>query len=105
MKHFLLIYEVGEDYQARRAAFRDAHLALAWASHGRGELVLGGALAQPVDAAVLLFRGADASVATEFAKRDPYVLNGIVRHWKVREWATVVGDEATSPVHPAKTSQ
>ena len=98
MKHFLLFYEVGSDYLARRAAFRDAHLAAAWASHSRGQLVPGGALADPVDGAVLLFRGEDASVATEFARQDPYVVNGLVRSWKVREWSTVVGEQAASPV-------
>ena len=102
MKHFLLFYEVGSDYLARRAGFRDAHLAAAWASHARGQLVLGGALADPVDGAVLLFRGEDASVATEFAKLDPYVLNGLVRSWKVLEWATVVGEQAASPVRAGR---
>ncbi len=98
MRHFLLFYEVGSDYLARRAAFRDAHLEAAWASHDRGQLLLAGALADPVDGAVLLFRGEDASVATEFAKRDPYVVSGLVLRWKVREWSTVAGELAASPV-------
>ncbi len=101
VKHFLLLYEVGGDYLARRAAFRDAHLRLAWAAHERGELLLGGALADPIDGAVLLFRGEDASVAAEFAKHDPYVTNGLVARWKVREWSTVVGEQAASPVRAA----
>lgn len=29
MKHFLLFYEVADDYLERRAGFRDSHLALA----------------------------------------------------------------------------
>lgn len=41
--HYLLLYEVSEDYLARRTEFRDAHLRKAWASAERGELVLGGA--------------------------------------------------------------
>ena len=55
--HYLLIYDVSDDYLERRAAFRAEHLALAWAAHERGELLLGGALADPVDGAVLLFTG------------------------------------------------
>src|SRR3984885_15510849 len=51
--HYLLFYEVGEDYVSRRAEFRDAHLEKAWAASARGELVLGGALENPVDGAVL----------------------------------------------------
>ena len=106
VKHFLLFYDTAPDYLERRGAFRDAHLGLAWAAAARGELVLGGALADPVasDAgqgrggAVLLFKGASASVAEEFARGDPYVVNGLVQAWRVREWTTVVGDEAASPV-------
>ena len=49
--HFLLFYDVSDDYLARRGEFRAAHLDKAWASHARGELVLGGALADPVDGA------------------------------------------------------
>jgi hypothetical protein len=101
VKHFLLFYEVSSDYLARRQLFRDAHLKAAWASHDRGQLLLGGALADPVDEAVLLFRGEDASVPTEFARQDPYVVNGLVLRWKVREWTTVAGDLAASPVRPA----
>jgi hypothetical protein len=89
--HYLLFYDVVPDYVARRAAFRDAHLALARAAHARGELVLGGALADPVDGAVLLFRGDSPTAAEAFAAADPYVTNGLVTRWRVRAWTTVVG--------------
>ena len=98
MKHFLLFYDTAPDYLERRGAFRDAHLGLAWAAAERGDLMLGGALADPVDGAVLLFKGASAAVAEEFARADPYVINGLVDEWRVREWTTVVGDDAASPV-------
>lgn len=100
MKHFLLFYKAADDYLDRRAEFRDAHLTKAWAAHRDGRLVLGGALADPVDGAVLLFRGNDASVAEEFAKVDPYVTNGLVESWRVREWTTVAGETAATPVRP-----
>jgi uncharacterized protein YciI len=100
MKHFLLFYETGDDYVERRAAHRDAHLEKAWASHARGELLLGGALADPVDGAVLLFRCESPVVAENFALADPYVVNGLVRAWRVREWTTVAGDGASTPIRP-----
>lgn len=100
MKHFLLFYDVAEDYLARRAAFRNAHLTKAWAAYARGELLLGGALADPIDGAVLLFTGSSAQVAETFARQDPYVLNGLVTRWRVREWATVAGEGAATPVRP-----
>ena len=98
--HYLLFYEVADEYLARRAEFRNAHLALAWAASERGELVLGGALANPTDGAVLLFKGDSPAVAENFARIDPYVLNGLVRRWYIREWTTVAGEHCASPVHP-----
>jgi uncharacterized protein YciI len=92
--HYLLLYELVEDYVERRAPLRSEHLALARAAEGRGELVLGGALAHPPDRAVLLFRGDSPAAAEAFAAADPYVKNGLVRQWSVREWTTVVGKDA-----------
>jgi uncharacterized protein YciI len=100
LKHYLLFYDVGADYLEKRAAFRAVHLNKAWQAHERGELVLGGALSEPVDGAVLLFKGDSPQVAEAFARGDPYVVNGLVRSWRVREWATVVGEGAASPVRP-----
>jgi uncharacterized protein len=102
--HYLLFYDVGEDYVSRRAEFRDAHLELAWKASGRGELVLGGALANPADGAVLLFKGDSPEVAEKFARVDPYVTSGIVRRWHVREWTTVAGEGATMPTRPNSTA-
>lgn len=98
--HYLLFYELVDDYIARRAEFRDAHLGLGWKAHQRGELVLGGALANPTDQAILLFQGDSPAVAEAFANADPYVANGLVKRWTVREWTTVVGDLAAKPVRP-----
>lgn len=99
--HFLLFYDVTADYVKRRAEYRNEHLRLAWDSSARGELILGGALTEPVDGAVLLFKADSASIVEEFAKNDPYVRNGLVTSWRVRQWITVVGDLATRPVRPA----
>jgi len=98
--HYLLMYEVAPDYLERRAAFRDEHLALAWQAHERGELLLGGALTDPVDAAVLLFTGDSPAAAERFAASDPYVRHGLVARWRVRPWITVAGTGASTPIHP-----
>ncbi len=93
MAYFALIYHVVDDYVERRAGFRDQHLQLARASHERGELLLGGAFADPVDMALLIFRAPGRSVAEDFARHDPYVVNGLVRRWEVRSWAVAVGQD------------
>lgn len=92
--HYILFYEVVDDYVERRAQFREAHLSYAQKAHDRGELVLGGALADPVDGAVLVFRGASPATAETFAQNDPYVINGLVKAWRVRKWITVIGDRS-----------
>lgn len=99
--HYLLIYDLADDYLARRGAWRDAHLALAWEAEGRGEIVIAGALAEPADQAILLFAGDSPAAAERFARADPYVVNGLVREWRVRPWTTVVGKDAAKPVRPA----
>lgn len=97
MKHFLLLYDTAPDYLARRPEFRHAHLDHANAAVARGELVLGGAMVPP-DGAVLLFTAESEAVATVFAEGDPYVRAGLVTGWRVREWTTVVGKDALTPV-------
>jgi uncharacterized protein YciI len=98
--HYLLFYEVAPDYLERRALYRNEHLVLGWEAHDRGELILGGALAEPADGAILFFQGDSPEVAERFAKADPYVRNGLVVSWRVRPWTTVVGDAASSPIRP-----
>ena len=92
--HYLLFYDVVHDYIERRTPFRAAHIALARAAESRGELILAGAFANPPDGAVFLFRGESAAGAEQFAAADPYVQNGLVTRWRVREWTTVVGRDA-----------
>ena len=98
--HYLLMYDLVPDYFERRGEYRDEHLGLAWAAVERGELLLGGALSDPVDGAVLLFHGDSPAAAEAFARADPYVRSGLVASWRVREWMTVVGEGAAKPVRP-----
>jgi len=96
--HYLLIYDLAPDYLKRRPEFRKEHLGLAWEAADRGELILGGALADPVDSAVLLFRAESPEPLEKFVAADPYVKNGLVKSWRIRPWTTVVGEDAVSPV-------
>jgi uncharacterized protein YciI len=98
--HFLLFYETSADYLERRGEYRAEHLTLAWQAADRGELLLGGALGEPVDGAVLLFQGESPDVAERFVRADPYVKHGLVTRWRVRPWSTVVGAGATAPLKP-----
>lgn len=99
--HYLLFYDVVPNYAARRAPYRIEHLELAEQSVARGEMLLAGALADPIDGAVFLFQGSSPRVAEAFAEADPYVQNGLVTAWRVRTWPTVVGAGAATPVSSA----
>jgi uncharacterized protein YciI len=103
MKHYLLFYSFVDGYLERRSAFREAHLAHAWEARKQGTLILAGAVADPIDTGLLLFQAASPAAAEAFARADPYVVNGVVASWRVREWMTVVGESAASPVHPPET--
>jgi uncharacterized protein YciI len=89
-----LFYDVVDDFEGRRAPYRDAHLLLVREAHRRGEIVLAGALGMPPDRALLIFRADDPSIAAAFPRADPYVMNGLVTRWDVQPWAVVVGNEA-----------
>ena len=93
MKYFALFYDVVDDFVSRRAPFRDEHLRLAGDAHLRGELLLAGALSDPADRALLVFRAPDSSVVEAFARNDPYVIRGLVTRWEIRPWTVVIGNQ------------
>jgi len=93
MAYYAVIYDLVDDYMARRGEFRDGHLKLARAAHARGELLLGGAFAEPPDQALLIFRAEDRGVPERFVRDDPYVIHGLVKSWKLRPWTVVIGNK------------
>lgn len=90
--YYILFYQTVKDYVEKRKPYREAHLAYAKKSNEEGKLILAGALAEPADSAVLIFRCDSSSVPENFAKNDPYVKNGLIKEWKVRPWTVVIGD-------------
>jgi uncharacterized protein len=102
MNYYALFYEVVDDFVACRAPFRQEHLRLAKEARERGEIIFAGALAEPADRALIVFRAQDKTSAETFARKDPYVVNGLVKKWEVRPWNVVVGNEP--PASSAVTS-
>jgi uncharacterized protein YciI len=98
MAYYALLYYADGDFVERRTPYRQEHLERAVAAHQRGELVLAGALAEPLDRALLVFRGESPEVARSFAEHDPYVRSGIVKRWEVRPWMVVVGGDTVPPL-------
>jgi uncharacterized protein YciI len=87
----ILSYDYVPDILDRRGPHRERHLGLARAALERGELVMAGAVGDPVDGAVFIFRGDDAATVEAFVGTDPYVEHGLVTRWQIRPYAVVVG--------------
>ena len=90
---WLLTYHYVDDIATRRAPFREAHLGLVRGLHERGDLVMAGAVGDPIEGALLVFAGEDQAVVEAFVAQDPYVREGLVTAWQVRPWNVVVGPE------------
>ena len=89
--YYILFYTTVENYIEKRVPYRDEHLKYATAAHKSGALVMAGALSNPTDTAVLIFKGENSAIAEEFARNDPYVKNGLITEWHVRPWSVVIG--------------
>lgn len=98
--HYLLTYQYTADYLARRGQFRNAHLRQAWEWQARGALLIGGAVGEPADSALLVFDCASAADVERFVQADAYFQNGLVSSYRIQPWTTVVGKDASSPVYP-----
>jgi uncharacterized protein YciI len=105
-RYFALIYYAGPDFVQRRTAHREPHLKMVREWNGRGDLVYAGALGEPPDRALLVFRAEDRSAAETFAKTDPYVTNGVVQRWEVLPWNVVCGlkEGDFDPLRPAEAA-
>lgn len=102
MGYFALFYHVVDNFVERRVPSRQLHLAHAQSAAQRGELMLGGALADPADTALIVFRADSPNSAKSFAETDPYVLNGLVQRWEVCPWNVVVGEYFQAPAASSK---
>ncbi len=88
---YVLTYKTVDNYVERRAPFRTEHLSYAETAVVRGELFMAGALADPADTAMLIFKAESRAVVEDFARNDPYVKAGLIVDWSVRPWTVVIG--------------
>jgi uncharacterized protein len=87
--HHILFYEYVEDVLERRGPVRPDHLAHIGAARDRGQIVMAGALGDPVHGAVIVFADTDPAEIERFAEHDPYVVAGLVRARRIEPWAVV----------------
>ena len=100
---YLLFYEKAPDYAQRQGPLQSDHLAHVLSAVRSGEVVLAGSLTNPTDgAALLLFQSGSPAAAEKFAAADPYVIHGVVSHWYVRAWETLVDKDAVHSLSRSK---
>jgi uncharacterized protein YciI len=92
MNYYILVYKTVENYIDKRAPFRQEHLGLAEHYSKRYGLVMAGALDDPADEALLVFKGETDEAARRFVQNDPYVKNGLIQAWYIRKWKVVVSN-------------
>jgi len=90
--YYILFYTTIENYIEKRAPYREEHLQLVQQAYNKGDMVMAGALDEPADGAVLIFKGDTPQAAKDFVQKDPYVKNGLIRNWEIRPWNVVVGN-------------
>ena len=85
MNRYVLFYESADDVISKAPAVYPAHVARLQEFKARGELLMVGTFADPqADGSMAIFNTRDGAEA--FATGDPFVLQGVVRSWTVKEW-------------------
>lgn len=85
MPKYVLFYESSDDVRSKAPRHFAAHVARWKAFQDDGTLLMIGTFANPQDeGSMAIFTSREAAEA--FAKSDPFVLNGVVRAWSIREW-------------------
>lgn len=90
--YYILFYKTAPCYLDRRSDYREEHLSLAQEAFNRGELIIAGTLGNPAKDAVIVFKGDSPEAAEKFAHCDPYVKNGLISEWEVKQWNIAIGE-------------
>ena len=91
MAKYVLFYESADDIASKAPAHFPAHLARWKEFQGQGTLLMIGTFANAQEeGSMAIFTTREAAEA--FARSDPFVLNGVVRRWSIREWNEVIAN-------------
>jgi uncharacterized protein len=87
---YAMLYTSGPDVASNAPAHFPAHVERLTAFRERGDLVLVGTFADAQEhGSMAIFSSREA--AEEFAAGDPFVLNGVVSAWEIRQWNEIYG--------------
>lgn len=86
---YVVLYESADDVISKAPPHFPAHRARYEDFHARGTLLMVGTFGKPQEeGSMAVFTTREA--AEEFVGGDPFVLNGVVRAWQIREWNEVL---------------
>ena len=80
---YVVLYDAATDMDRARAVF-PAHRAKWQECVARGELLMIGPFTDPRHGAMGVFSTREAAEA--FVRADPFILEGVVKKWELREW-------------------
>ena len=89
--YLLLTLDYVEDILEKRDPYRAEHIAGAKAQEAAGKCVLAGALQNPTDKGVFVFKDCDEAYVKAFVEGDAYYKAGLVPGYTIRPWMIVVG--------------
>ena len=89
--YLLLTLDYVEDILEKRDPYRAEHIAGAKAQEAAGKCVLAGALQNPTDKGVFVFKDCDEAYVKNFVESDAYYKAGLVPSYTIRPWMIVVG--------------
>lgn len=86
------IYRYVPEILEKRGPFRAKHIEAAKQMADAKKLVMAGALTEPVDGAIFIFRNVTTNEIEAYVKADPYVENNLVKAHEIRPYMVVAGD-------------
>jgi uncharacterized protein YciI len=89
---YVLLYESADDVATKAPPHFPAHTARLDEFHARGDLLMVGTFGDPQSqGSMAIFRTREA--AEQFVRDDPFVVNGVVRSYEIRDWNEVLTPE------------
>jgi uncharacterized protein YciI len=86
---YVVLYESADDVEGRAPAHFPAHKARLDDFHRRGDILMVGTFADPqAQGSMAIFPTRKA--AESFVAGDPFVLNGVVKSYEIREWREIL---------------
>ncbi|PYV57274.1 MAG: hypothetical protein DMG96_31660 [Acidobacteria bacterium] len=80
-----------DEVKSKYGATIAAHMTRSNELHKKGSLLMAGAfLDDPGEPVTTMGIFPSREAAEEYAKGDPFVLNGLVTKWYIREWANIL---------------